>query len=59
VAHKDEHNDCAVFQPTVTVARDSGAFPGAQPSAPRSAAPAPGPKSPSDARAAFDSLFKK
>jgi hypothetical protein len=49
---KDQANECELFSPRVTVARDA---------APASAAPpsVPQPRSPSDARAAFDSLFKK
>jgi len=52
IAAKDEHNDCELFSPRVTVAREatSAANPGPAASAPRS---------PADARAAFDNLFKK
>jgi len=57
IAVKDQANECALFKPRVTVARD-GAH-GSQ-SAPSAAVPnAPVPRSASDARAAFDSLFKK
>ena len=51
---KDLANTCTLFSPRVTVARD-----GAAPSA--SVAPLldPGPKTPNDARSAFDRLFKK
>ncbi len=62
LAHKDEHNECASFKAAVTVARDSGAFPGGpSPNAPPSkpAVSAPVSRSSADARAAFDSLFKK
>jgi hypothetical protein len=54
---KDQANDCLLFKPRVTVARDSAA-----------PAPAPAnnasngtaaPRNADDARAAFDSLFKK
>jgi hypothetical protein len=55
---KDKANDCTLFAPRVTVARDSSP-----------AAPPPavipvnnnnqGPRSSSDARNAFDALFKK
>lgn len=50
---KDKANDCALFQPRVTVARDGSA-----------AAPPPSPimdspTSPDAARNAFDKLFKK
>jgi hypothetical protein len=55
---KDQANDCELFKPRVTVARDSApasnnnhhASAGQQNQAPRT---------PNDARAAFDSLFKK
>jgi hypothetical protein len=57
IAIKDQANTCELFSPRVTVARD------AQPSG---ALPKPGengsvaaPRNASDARAAFDSLFKK
>ncbi len=48
---KDKANECTWFEPRVTVARDAN-----------SAAPAAtvqAPRNPSDARAAFDNLFKK
>ena len=53
---KDQANECELFSPRVTVARDA---------APTSnnnhqnSAPVQAPRSPNDARAAFDSLFKK
>lgn len=53
IASKDQANPCELFSPRVTVARDttSQGVP---------AAPAPtAPRSSSDARAAFDQLFKK
>ena len=53
IASKDQANPCEVFSPRVTVARDttsSGTAPSPAPTAPRSS---------SDARAAFDQLFKK
>jgi hypothetical protein len=57
IAVKDHQNECSLFSPRVTVARDS-----ATPmTPPRTAVPeviAP-PKSASDARSAFDKLFKK
>ncbi len=53
IAYKDAGNECALFSPRVTVARDTS-------SAASSAAPVVAePRSPSDARAAFDNLFKK
>lgn len=59
IAYKDQGNECELFSPRVTVARDSaGAAPnggGVRMATPRMVDP----RSPSDARAAFDSLFKK
>ena len=52
IAAKDQANECALFSPRVTVARD------AAPSGNSTAVPQ-APRSPSDARAAFDNLFKK
>ena len=53
IAGKDQPNDCAWFKPRVTVARDAA-------NASLTLAPsAPAPRSPNDARAAFDNLFKK
>jgi hypothetical protein len=54
IAVKDQANECELFEPRVTVARDTA--PGATPaysSADQS------PRGPNQARAAFDSLFKK
>jgi hypothetical protein len=53
IALKDKANECTLFAPRVTVARDGNA-----------AAPPPSPvmdppSSPADARSAFDRLFKK
>ncbi|HLG99770.1 MAG TPA: hypothetical protein VKX49_25905 [Bryobacteraceae bacterium] len=54
IAGKDQANECELFSPRVTVARD------AAPANNNHAAPAvQAPRSPNDARAAFDSLFKK
>jgi len=53
IAVKDQANDCALFEPRVTVARD--AAPVNNHTNPVQQVP----RSPSDARAAFDSLFKK
>lgn len=53
IAIKDQANECASFEPRVTVARDA-----ASPSASQIVA-SPAPRNSSDARAAFDSLFKK
>lgn len=57
IAVKDQANECELFEPRVTVARDVA--PAGQPAAPSPAAPPPSQKRPSDARAAFDNLFKK
>jgi hypothetical protein len=57
IAVKDQANACELFKPRMTVARDAP-----QPSSSVSNGPAPNtpaPRSPSDARAAFDSLFRK
>ncbi len=51
---KDKANECTLFSPRVTVARD-GVTPPASPVAPTVEAP----RSPEDARSAFDRLFKK
>ncbi len=55
IAPKDQANECELFSPRVTVARD--AAPAAAQAA--IAQKALEPQKPSDARAAFDSLFKK
>ncbi len=64
IAIKDKANDCALFKPRVTVARDgissptNGSHaPNGAPSNPASAPPAP--RNADDARSAFDKLFKK
>lgn len=54
---KDQANDCTWFSPRVTVARDSSPT-ATQPRNPSGVLPA-APRNASDARAAFDSLFKK
>jgi hypothetical protein len=57
---KDKANDCPLFSPRVTVARDAPA--GMQTSfrdRPSSLPLPESPRSPSDARDAFDRLFKK
>jgi hypothetical protein len=52
---KDQMNECELFSARVTVSRD-----GAPPPAPVNAPPAPNAvRTPNDARAAFDNLFKK
>jgi hypothetical protein len=55
IAVKDQANQCELFGARVTVARD--ATHGTAAAYPPVAAPAP--RAPSEARAAFDSLFKK
>jgi len=54
---KDQANTCEFFSPMVTVARDGAASPAA--SNRITADNTPTPRNASDARAAFDSLFKK
>ena len=56
IAVKDQANQCELFKPRVTVVREA---PGAGSGAATIAPNAPEPRSPSDARAAFDSLFRK
>jgi hypothetical protein len=55
---KDQANDCALFSPRVTVAREatSTQMPGGRPPV---NANTPPPRNASDARDAFDRLFKK
>ncbi len=53
IAVKDAANECTSFAPRVTVARE------ATPPPPLPASAVQVPRSPSDARAAFDQLFKK
>jgi len=61
IAVKDQANDCALFRPRLTVARDivQGASPAAGPSPNAPVANAPEPRNANDARAAFDNLFRK
>ena len=55
IAVKDQANECDLFKPRVTVARDS-----AQPASNGISAPQMAePRNANDARAAFDSLFRK
>jgi hypothetical protein len=59
IAYKDKANECALFEPRVTVAREgtsNGSGPAAQP--PAHSGP-PAPRNADDARSAFDRLFKK
>src|SRR4051794_25672165 len=57
IPYKDKANECLLFSPRVTVMRD-GNQPSAAPVPSSSVTPA-GVRTPNDARAAFDSLFKK
>lgn len=60
IAAKDQANECALFKGRVTVARDSAQSPATNGFG--NGMPSPQiqePRSPSDARAAFDSLFRK
>ena len=57
---KDQANECELFKPRVTVARDGAAHPSSSAGAgPAAGAGMPEPRNANDARAAFDSLFKK
>jgi hypothetical protein len=55
IAIKDRANECDLFKPRVTVARDAAPASNGN----SSIASTPAPRSPNDARAAFDNLFKK
>jgi hypothetical protein len=59
IAYKDKANDCPLFSPRVTIARD-GASNGTA-AIPPAVAPSgpPAPRNADDARSAFDRLFKK
>jgi hypothetical protein len=59
IAVKDKSNECTLFKPRVTVAREVTQAPSSMPNGNGSGARAPEPRSQNDARAAFDSLFKK
>lgn len=56
IAGKDQANECELFKPRVTVARDAAPANNNHHSSPSAVQP---PRSPNDARAAFDNLFKK
>jgi hypothetical protein len=58
IAAKDAANECELFKPRVTVAREAS-NPNAAMGTALPAVPLEEPRKPSDARAAFDSLFKK
>jgi hypothetical protein len=60
IAVKDKANDCTLFKPRVTVARDGVSSNGTSPAAQQSSsAIPPAPRNADDARSAFDKLFKK
>lgn len=61
IAYKDQVNECELFKPRVTVARDSAGAPanGGMNGSNGSGAKAYEPRTANDARAAFDNLFKK
>ena len=59
IAVKDALNECTLFSPRVTVAREVSSAPNGGNRMPASAANAPAPRSASDARDAFDRLFRK
>ena len=56
---KDKNNDCSLFTPRVTVAREGTNGAGAPPPSPSINAGPPAPRNADDARNAFDKLFKK
>jgi hypothetical protein len=56
---KDKANECTLFTPRVTVARDGTASMSAPPPPSSSHAGPPAPRNADDARNAFDKLFKK
>jgi hypothetical protein len=58
IAVKDKANECTLFTPRVTVAREGTNTNGAA-AAPPPSANTPAPRNPEDARSAFDRLFKK
>ena len=60
IAVKDKANECALFKPRVTVARDGVTTNGhGSTAAPPAASAPPAPRNADDARSAFDKLFKK
>jgi hypothetical protein len=60
IAVKDQANECELFKPRVTVARDvAHTSPAPSPINGSGSASLPEPRNATDARAAFDSLFRK
>ena len=59
IAVKDKNNDCTLFTPRVTVAREGTQGASAPPPSPAVNAGPPAPRNADDARNAFDKLFKK
>lgn len=59
VAYKDQTNECAFYSPRVTVARDAQRASQQLPTATPTQQMAIAPRTPQDARAMFDQLFKK
>ena len=57
IAVKDKANDCTLFAPRVTIARDGAVSPPTGP--PPASMGSGGPRNADDARNAFDKLFKK
>jgi len=59
IAVKDQHNECTLFSPRVTVAREVTNSPGSGGRPAAANVNTPPPRNASDARDAFDRLFKK
>jgi hypothetical protein len=59
IALKDKTNDCTLFTPRVTVAREGTSSQSGPPPSPSFNSGSPGPRNADDARSAFDKLFKK
>lgn len=59
IASKDQANECELFKPRVTVARDVAHPAPAGPTGGPGGSSLPEPRNATDARAAFDSLFRK
>ena len=59
IAVKDAQNQCELFKPRVTVAREGASGAASVPAPPNGGPKMQEPRNATDARAAFDSLFKK